>query len=165
MEKSRETISRLCQLAAILFLAGGFGMAKGWLGVILMFAILPFGWTARRYQRKWFASMMLVTYVGIVVYGLLSGISAYLVVAGVSAALAWWELEDRIPISQESSTPSIADKYEKAHLTRLGLAISIGLIVAEAGLFLKFRLPFGVVFVVTLLVLFSFYQLYRLLRE
>ena len=98
MQKTRETISRLCQLAAILFLAGGFGMAKSWLGVILIFALLPFGWIVRRYQRKWFASMMLVTYVGIAVYGLLSGISAYLVVAGVSAALAWWELEDRIPI-------------------------------------------------------------------
>ena len=68
-------------------------MAKGWLGVILIFAMLPFGWIVRRYQRKWFASMMLVTYVGIVVYGLLSGISAYLVIAGVFTALAWWELE------------------------------------------------------------------------
>ena len=165
MQKTRETISRLCQVAAILLLAGGFGLAKSWTGVILTFAILPFGWIVRRYQRKWFASMMLVTYVGIAVYGLLSGVSAYLAIAGISAALAWWELEDRIPHSSESSTPSISDRYEKVHLSRLGLAISIGLIVAEASLFLKFQLPFGVVFVVTLLVLFSFYQLYRLLRE
>ena len=73
-------------------------MAKSLLGVILIFSMLPFGWIVRRYQRKWFASMMLVTYVGIAVYGLLTAVSAYLAVAGVSAALAWWELEDRIRI-------------------------------------------------------------------
>ena len=75
-------------------------MTKSWPGVILIFALLPLVWIVRRYQRKWFASMMLVTYVGIVVYGFLSGDPANSVIAGVSAALAWWELEDRIPFHQ-----------------------------------------------------------------
>jgi len=165
MEKSNEITYHVCQFASILLPVFGYGLSAKWWGVIIILTIIPFGWILRRIQTKIFSWITLVIFVGIAAYGLLSSVSPHLMVAGVSAALACWELEDQIPNSIKSSTSSITDSCEKYHLKILGIAITTGLIVAEAGLFLKLSLPFDAVFLAAILVSFCIFQLFSLFKR
>jgi len=165
MEKSTEIAYRIFQFATIFLLVSGFGIAKIWLGVIIILIMIPYWSITRHLQRKIYSWVSLVIFVGVAACGLLSNASSYLMVAGVSSALACWELEDQLPKSMISSIPSVTSSCEKYHLKILAIAISTGLIVAEAGLFLKLTLPFGLVFLAAVLVLFCIFQLFSLFKR
>ncbi|MHC1771840.1 MAG: hypothetical protein AB9907_08910 [Flexilinea sp.] len=165
MEKSTKITYRIFHFATILLLASGFGMSKIWLGVIIILIMVPYWWITRRLQRKIYSGVSLVIFVGIAAYGLLSNASSYLMVAGVATALACWELEDQIPNAMKSSISLNTRLYEKNHLKKIGITITTGFIVAEAGLFLKLSLPFGAVFLVAILVLFCIFQLFLLFKR
>jgi len=160
-----EITYRIFYFATIFLLASGFGMAKIWLGVIIILIMIPYWWLTRHFQRKIYSWLTLVIFVGIAACGLLSNASSYIMVAGVSSALACWELEDQLPKSMISSIPSVTSSCEKYHSRILAITIVTGLIVAEAGLFLKLTLPFGVVFLVEILVLFCIFQLFHYSKE
>lgn len=165
MEKSTEITYRTFHFVTIFLLVSGFGMAKIWLGVIIVLFMVPYLWITRHLQRKIYSWVTLVIFVGIAACGLLSNVSPYLMVAGVSTYLACWELEDHIPKSIKSSISSVTSSCEKYHLKILAIAMATGLIVAEAGLFLKLSLPFGAVFLAAILVLFCIFQLFSLFKR
>ncbi len=160
MGKSIEIIHQVCQYASISLLVSGYFLSKVWIGVIILLAIIPLLWIIRRNQSNRFSTFKLMMCVCIAAYGLLNAVPEFLMIAGVSFALATWELEDRLPNGMESSIPSYAKTYERLHLLRLGVATAIGLVVAELCLFVKYDLPFSMVLIIAVLVLFSIYRLF-----
>lgn len=165
LSKSTEISYRIFYMTTILLLASGFGMAKAWLGVIITLAMIPCGWIPRRLQKKIYSSATLVIFVGIAAYGLILNVSSSLVAIAVSTALACWELEDQKSNSMKSSISSVTSDCEKFHLKILCITIVTGLIITEAGLSLKLTLPFGVVFLTAILVLFCIFQLFLLFKK
>jgi len=165
MEKSTENIYQTFQFATILFLVIGYGLAKIWLGVIIILTMIPYWWITHRLERKIYSWLTLVIFVGIAACGIVSNASSYLMLAGVSTALACWELEDKIPNTMNSTISLNTKLYEKNHLKKLSIATASGFILAEAGLFLKLSLSFWAVFLVAILVLFCVFQLFLLFKR
>lgn len=153
----------ICCLFTTCFYLWGFVLADGWPGVIVVSAFALLWLFPRRFQPKWWSSAKLLGYIGIAGGGILNNVSPFLLIAGVTFALASWELESQ---RSDSSTPGITSaqkSYERLHLSKLCVVLVIGLAAAEAGLFLKFTLPFGVVFLIASVVVFSLFRLFHIL--
>lgn len=147
-------------VAALVLPAAGFGLAGLWPGVVLPFAGLALGWAGRRAAWTWMPDVLLALDAGLCAVGALLGAPAYLMVAGAAAGLACWELSGQ----PEPGEHPLAQRYTQEHLKLLALSVGVGLLLAEAGLLLRFSLSFGVLFGAALVVMFSLYRLAVLLR-
>lgn len=157
-----KIVNQIIRCATIIPYFCGFILAEKWWGVILS-AVLVFTWLLpRRHQPRWLQSTRLAGFAGIAAGGILDGVSPIILIAGVALALACWELEDQLPAGIKSSDMTA---YSKNHLTRLALTLLAGLAAAEAGLLLSFHLPFGVIFLITIIVFVSIYRLYSLCKK
>jgi len=156
---------QICFFLAIALLVSGFALARLWSGVVisLVYAIL---WIiSYRVQTKWMAPMRLVGYLGLVVAGLLSDLSPFLLIPGISASLACWELDDHRLTSTRSAIAPGSDSQAKLHLLWLVGAIGMGLLISEMSLLLSFELPFGLVVLVVILILFGLVRLIHWLNQ
>jgi len=166
--KSAKVTLLIFQFLSIVLFQCGYIMAKVWPGVIILLCVTPCWWISHRLKTKLMSSGILFTLVGVSAYGLLNRVSPSLMIAGVATALACWELEDQI--LSHSKIPSFSlsttkNLFEIIHLKILGITITSGLVLAEACLFLKLSLPFGVVFLVAIVVCFSIFQLFSILKR
>jgi len=160
MEKNTNLAHRIFLIATLVLLGVGFVLARLWPGVIIILAMIPLRWITRRFENRLFSWMTLVIFTGLSVFGLLSAATPYLMIAGVSTALAFFEVEDRISGIPRNSMSSNMSSFEKHHLRTICFATAAGLIIAEAGLLLRYSLPFGVIFLVVIFVLFGLFQLF-----
>jgi hypothetical protein len=165
MNKSVKIAYRIFQIATVSLIGIGFVMAKVWSGVFIVLAMIPFWWITRRFESRIFSWTALVIFIGLAVFGLLSNVPPYLMIAGVTTSLTCFEFEDCITISTRNPVSISDGSYEKHHLKTLCLATAAGLILAEAGLFVKFSLPFGIIFLTALLIIFGLYQLFSYFKR
>ncbi len=149
-------IYHLCQLLAISILVLAFCLEKLWMGVIFSLLFALFWIISCRYPQKWLSSIRLVGYLAISVIGLMNDVLPSLMIAGITASLACWELEDRLP---ESSKMHAKGLFEKNQLIWLGLTCLVGFLLGETCLVIKLTIPFGLVVFISLLVLFGIFQL------
>lgn len=156
---------RLGLLTALALLAVGFGLAQFWPGELVLLAMVLAGWLGRRTGWKRLPHALLVLFVSAAACGVLVGASAYLMIAGVAFALVSWDLAGQQPIHSIEATRPLEDVYEREHLKWLGAATGLGLLVAEAGLFLAFSIPFWGNVLITLLVSFCIYRFYCLVKK
>ncbi len=146
-------------LASLALLTGAYALIGFWPVGAAMSAVILAGWLAWKPQRGWLSSTLLVLYLVSAVCGLLLGSPAALTIAGTASALVSWEI---------ATTPNrwggalLHNLDERTHLAPLLLSVAIGLLIAEAGLFVRFALPFGAVVFAGLLVLLGVYGVYRL---
>jgi hypothetical protein len=165
MKKNSSTTYQYFQLAAILLLGGGFAAAGMWPVVLVIAVVILFRLFTRRLQSRVISWAVLVMFTGIAAFGVLNQVSAYLMIAGVTAALAGWELEDCHLQSAKTSTSGGRESFENYHLKMVCLAAAAGLILSEAGLFIHYSLPFGVIFLAVVTVLFGIFQLFLVFKK
>lgn len=152
MKNALEIVYQFYRLVAIFLLVVGFAQEKLWVGIIITLLLALTWFIPGRFQRRWTSPVRLVGYTGIAAGGLLSNVSPFLMIAGVTTSLVCWELEDRLP--NPTKSPFVSS-YEKLHLKWVVLASTTGIVIGEVCLFLKFSLPFGVLLLINLLVLFG----------
>jgi len=146
-------------LASLALLTGAYALVGFWPVGAAISAVILAGWLAWRHQRGWLSSTLLILYLGSAAGALLLGSPATLTIAGTASALMSWEI---------ATTPNrggdalLHDLDERAHLAPLLLSVGIGLLIAEAGLFVRFAMPFGAIVFAALLVLLGVYGIYRL---
>ena len=155
----------VCVFAALILLAGGFGLAHLWWGEVFVLAIIFFWLIFQRSDWNLLPSALLAIYVCVAAAGLLSGVSPFLMIAGAAVALASWELADQRVNLPGTSNHALVSLYEHHHMKILGITVGLGLLVAEAGLFLQFSIPFGVLVLIALVVLFSLYRFFSLFKK
>lgn len=165
MGKTTKIVNFLCAFLAILILATGFALAKIERGPIISLVIALWGVLSHQVKRQWLSSAGLMGYVGVASWAILIGVSPYLMLAGVTAALVCWELKNQPSNSFETTASSQIKACERIHLTRLGMAISIGLMIGEAGLLLHFNLPFGILFLIAAVVAYSLFKLISIFEK
>ena len=154
-----------CLYAASALLAAGFGLAQRWPGLALA-VLVGVGWlAARRLSWNWLINALLGAFTALSAASLLSGVSPALAIAASAAALAAWELSAQENPPRDEPARALAVGYLRARRVWLAAAVGLGLLLAEAGLFLRFAMPFGVLLLAALLVLFGFYQFYRYSRK
>lgn len=111
----------------------------------------------------WFPSVLLVLLICGAVTGVLSGISAALMIALAALALIIWEYMEQVAFRPREDHHSAHHFSNSAHIRLLAATIGISLVLAEGGLLVQLSLPFGIIFLAAILILFSFYRFSRLM--
>lgn len=114
-------------------------------------------------EWTWFPSVLLVLLICGTVTGVLSGISAALMIAIATLALIIWEYIEQIAYRPRKDNNPAGNFPKWAHTRLLVATIGISLFFAEGGLLVQLSLPFGIILLASLLILFSFYRFYRLI--
>ncbi len=165
MKKTLRMSDQIFQLAAIFLLGGGFAASGMWPAVLVLAVVILLRLLTRRLKSRVISWAVLVMLTGLAAFGVLNHVSAYLMIAGVTAALAGWEVEDCRLQSAQTSTPGGRESFENYHLKMVCVAAAAGLIVAEAGLFMHYSLPFGVIFLAVVAVFFGIFQLFLVFKK
>jgi hypothetical protein len=163
MRNIRNVVYHVSQITAIALLAGSFGLANLWWGEFFVLAMLLVWWISSQAGWQWLPTALLMLYVSLAGVGLVTGADPFLLIAGSTSALVCWELSDK-KLSNAPNHP-LADLYERRYLKLLGITAGLGLLAAEAGLFLQFQLPFVVIFLVAGMVIFCLYKLLFFIRS
>ncbi len=164
MDKKQLIALRVCQLATFGLMAVGFGLARYWLGVWLVFALNFFNLVGQRTKWQWIPIAILFVHVGIAAGGLWLGVTPWLLIPGVIAALGCWELNDRDRALTYGLDLSAERESKQNQLSLLNVTLTISLILTGIGLYLKFQPGFGVTYAAAVIVAFSLFQLYRLIK-
>ncbi len=149
----------------MLCLMAGYGLAGQWVGVA-MALISGMGWLiGLKYSESWLPHLCLLMSVGLAVAGCLAGNSPVLMIFGAGAALAAWDALLLDASLGHSSPAAQTRRYEAAHLQLLALAIGSALVAVLAGRWLHFQLPFLVMVVLVVLVVFGIDRVWRYLGK
>jgi hypothetical protein len=149
----RRVFFIVCLVASVFCLAGGYGIAGQWPGVVM--AILTgFAWLlARKYPTVWLPLTCLVASVGLAVVGLLTGSPPWLMICGSGIALAACDLLFLDVALGSNVLGKQTRHYEINHLQLLALALGFGLSGIFLGRWLHLQVSFlGVVILVALAV-------------
>lgn len=153
------TSLRLALIAGLgLGMAAGFGwgghpwlaaaagiLGAAWLALEAPLRPAPAGSMGRRrpFAAGWAASLGLAAFCGLAAIGDLLNLPGWLALASVLLALAAWDLARLDRRLQEALDPATAKRIERRHLTRLGLALALGLALGGLALSVRVSLGFG----------------------
>jgi hypothetical protein len=114
-------------------------------------------------DRSWFPSAFLLVLVCGAAGGAASGLSPAMMIAGAALALIFWEFMEQIVSRRREGDLSLYNDPKWARGKLLVVSVGIGLLLAEGGLQVHISLPFGVVILAVLLILFGFSRFYRVI--
>ena len=162
---TRKTSFVICLTVSMLCLAVSYGIAGQWLGAFI--AILTgLAWLpARKYPASGLPFICLVVSVGLAMVGLLIGSLPLLIICGSAFALAVWDLIFLDDTLGTNSPGEQTRQYENKHLQTLALALGSGLIVTFVGRFLNFQIPFIVMMLFVVLVIFGLEHIWSTIKK
>ena len=131
----------------------GYFLAGYWQIVPVLFGILFFGVLIMKTQPVVsLSSSFLLAYIVLAVIGVVADLSVELMIIACTFALVSWDLmlfEHSIVGDSAFQTNT---SLEKHHLRSLTVATAAGLLLAFASLYVRLRLPFGVIVSLALIV-------------
>jgi hypothetical protein len=151
-------------VAAALALAVGYGPSR-WAGAVFVGALGLLWLLGQRRHAEWLASPMLAVFVGAAVMGTWWDAPRALMLAGVVAALAAWDLDH---LSQRLLSVKVAEDVracERGHIRRLLGVAGLGLLLGAIALASQVRLGLGQVFLLGLLAMVGLSGAVRFLRR
>jgi hypothetical protein len=155
----------LCFLAAAGLLSAGFATAYGWIILPAASALLLVWWGSQWQGWRWLSALLLVLDVCAAAGGVLLGKNAAWLIAGVTTALAGWELAGQRQCQSRSTADVRYAVSRWSHFRLLAVVIALGLVFAEGGLFLRVSIPFWGIFFAGLLILFSLYRFFQAINH
>lgn len=148
-----------------ILMGAGFGMAGQWFVDILILVLLSFMLLADKFNWGWAFSIFLLSNAIIAALGIGIGAPTSLMILGITTALASWELSNTEKNYKKIYSHSLSKVFEKNRFLWLGISLGSGLLIAEVSQFIQFRLPFFVIYLITIIIMLCFYQIYRILNE
>ena len=161
----RKTLFPLCLAASTACLAVAYCLVGRWWGacaVILPGVFLLFH---GKIPGRWLPPACLSSMLCAAAVGLFSGASPHLMLPGAALALAAWDLVYLDRVMAGSGGAHAARRSEMKHARSLALALGLGLLSAEGGIILSIQLPFPVMLLFVILVVFSLSRVFRLLAQ
>lgn len=158
-----RTLGLMCPIAYAAFLAIGYAQVGQW----IMLAVYILNFLAWLFTFRWpsieLTSTALVISVGSAALGLLSGTVPFLMILGVTFALAGWDLAlwDHSRVGIIASSAKTAALFENRHFQSLALALGLGLLAAVTGQLIHFQIPLGGMILLVILALFSLDRVLR----
>lgn len=146
--------------AALGLLVAGGGLATNWFYWGLAIAMALFDVLSRRFAWSWGPAAWLLAYVALAVNALFAGFSPAWMIAGVAAALFHWELCGAPRKTHRPADTPLSQRYERQRVWSLAIVAAIGLLLAGAGLWMRFRVTFLEAILVAGILLFSLYRLF-----
>lgn len=163
--KNLKTFSMLvCQLLTVAFLTLGYSQKHLWWGIIFVMVSLIIVWVGEKFHLSWLNYVVFGIQLFLAVGGTILGLPAYLMIAAAATALGSWDLSDLQNNPQQSSQHQLIKDFQLHRIKLLGITIFAGLAIAEIGLLIHFSIPFAVLFLIGLTILFCLYRLFTLLK-
>jgi hypothetical protein len=161
----RKTFFILCLAVSMLCLVIGYGIAGGWIGAVTAI-VTGLAWLpARKYPDSGLPLICLIVSVCLAVAGQLIGSPPLLMICGAGLALAVWDLLLLDSALRNNSFGEHTKQYESKHLQSLALALGIGLCVASLGRLLNLRIPFVLLMLFIVLILFGLDRVWSYLKK
>lgn len=155
----------LCQSLTVGVLIYGYITNHQWVGLLLIIFSVCFLWFGEKKQWMLIDSLVFICQISLAIFGALVGISPFLMVAGSIGALASWDLINLQENQKVSVDIPLFENYRKNRIKFLGLVIGFSLLIAEIGLLIHTKLPFALVFLIAIIVLFCIYKLFLILKK
>jgi hypothetical protein len=161
----RKILLLLCLVASTAFLAVAYVLAGHWWGACVV--ILPgvFSLFHRKIRARWLPPAYLAGMFSAAAVGLYSGASPHLVLVGATLALAGWDLMNLDRSMAGGGSVHAAGRFEMRHVRSLAVALGLGLVLAEGGIVLLLRLPFSVMLLLVILLVFSLSRVFLILAR
>ena len=140
----------LSTVAAALALAAGYGPSR-WTGALFIGALGLLWLLGQRRHAEWPASPALAVFVGAAVLGTWWGAPRVLMLAGVTAALAAWDLDHWTRRLMSVKVTEDVRACERGHIRRLLGVAGLGLLLGAMALASQVRLGLGQVVLLGLL--------------
>jgi hypothetical protein len=160
----RKALFLMCLAASTAFLAVAYCLVGLWWGacaVILPGVFLLFH---GKIPGRWLPPAYLSSMLCAAAVGLWAGASPHLMLPGAALALAAWDLMYLDRAMAGSGGAHAAGRSEMKHARSLALALGLGLLSAEGGIALSVRLPFLIMLLLVILLVFSLSRVFRSLR-
>lgn len=161
----RKIFFVICLVVSILCLAAGYVIAGLWIGAVIAI-IAGLAWLpSRKYPSSLLPHICLFASVCLAVVGRLTGSPPLLMICGSGAALAAWDLLFLEDALKGSLYEGQTRRYENKHLKSLALALGSGLMVAFVGRLLNFQIPFVVLMLFVVLVVFGLDRVWGYIKK
>jgi hypothetical protein len=141
--------------------AGAICLAAGdiLIGQWILLACVGVAWLTGSFSARWFG-VAFIALVGLAAAGVCAGASFPLTIAGATLALAGWDLENWEKFVENGLPVKALARFERRHVGFLGLALGAGFVAAILGRSIHFRLPFGILAILALLVVLGIDRLW-----
>lgn len=143
----------------------GFGLINLWFINFILLILLTLLLITVRINWDWVFSAFLIATTLIATVGIILGAPSFLMILGVSTALASWELSNTNKKYNEVFSHEFSHAFEKNRLIWLGISLGSGLLIAGLSQFIQIELPFWVIYLITIIILLCFYQIFRILNQ
>ncbi len=154
-------LSVLFPTAGAICLAAGYALA----GQTIALVCVGLVWLAWLLGTNWPPSVMLVATVGLAAGGLYVGASPFLMLPAATLALVSWDWVRWQGFLGSSLSAEAQHRLEQKHAANLALAVGPALLVALAGRFIHFQIPFGILVALTLLALLGLDRIWTLVKR
>jgi hypothetical protein len=161
----RKTFFVICLIVSVLCLSAGYGIAGHWIGAIIAILLGPAWLLARKYSDSQLPLLCLLGSVGFAVVGRLIGAPSLWMIFGSAVALAVWDLLLLDSALGNDSSLEQTRHYENKHLQSLALALGSGLFATLLGSFLKIQMPFIVLMLFVIFILFSLDRVWGYIKK
>lgn len=157
----RTGLFLVCLAVSTTCLALGFWNAGKWAALPAVFLSAGLWLFARNSPTGWLPLASLALSAGLAALGTLLGAQPVLAIPGAAFALATWDLA--LLEHSLKGCPEAEDtrRYEIKHIRSLAFSLTLGLLAAELGLGLQFRIPFGLMLLLAALALYSLDRMTR----
>jgi hypothetical protein len=136
-------LTLICAGLATLALALGYAGQALWAGAGLCIAI-GLLWLGGQWRgADWVADPCLAGWVGLAAFGAWQGLAAGVMLLGVGAALAAWDLGHFAERLQRAGRVAQRSELTRAHLRQLAIVEMIGALLGAIALGLRLELTFG----------------------
>lgn len=156
-----RSLSLVLAAAALL---GSFVGRGDWFIVPALAALAALWYLLRKYPLLWRSSAMLICYVMLAAASMLAGSTPILLIIGVAAALAAWDLMNFGEILSIAASPDHAWRLTRAHAWSLALALMLGLMAGALASLAPFELPFAVTALLAIVMVASLAEVLRRAR-
>jgi hypothetical protein len=141
----------------------GYATTRPWIAIFVVVFTLLAWLMAIKWPDGLLSSSALVFSVGLAAAGLLNGATPLLMLLGSALALASWDVALWNRTSADNSPIPSLTLIESKHYQSLALALGLGLLASVGGRLFRFQIPFGWMFVLVILALFSLERIWRIL--
>jgi hypothetical protein len=161
----RKIFFIICLIISTVCLTVGYVITGLWIGAVIAL-ITGLAWLpSRKYPSSWLPHLYLFAFVCLAVVGRLTGSPPLLMICGSVAALAVWDLLFLDDTLKGISYGGQTRRFENSHLQSLALVLGCGLIVAFVGRLLNFQIPFVVLLLFVVLVVFGLDRVWGYIKK
>ncbi len=151
--KTGSILRPVCLLAAGACLTVGYLLIGDWQILLAIPALILFWLAAGRSSPFWGACGLLSIYIALAVLGITRHAPAVLLSAGCMLALTAWDLSDPRGHSADGKTGGYVGLIENKRLRSLAAVSIVSLLLVSAASLVRLELPFGVVVLLSLLLI------------